>query len=219
MCMLLQKYITSLFLAVLCICTASYAQKSKDKVFKKQVVRIIDLTEQEHNEIGDHYQDANDDSTLMQLLIPFMKAGKIITYTDSSFKHKLNKEGLKKALNPIVPDTTVMIDPVDGKEIEKIIDRNRNGEYIHQYRVLENWSFDPKTGKIAIEIVGIAPIIQLYINGDRSYTTLLWLKYTDAKPVIARYGSYNPDNTLASKVWADYFFYDTPQKEEVRQVE
>ncbi len=218
--MLLQKYLTGLLLlAALCLGTAGYAQKSRDKVFKKQVVRIIDFTEQEHNEIGDHYQDANDDSTLMQLLIPFMKAGRIIAYTDSSFKHKLNKKGLKKALNPIVPDTTVMIDPVDGKEIEKIIDRNRNGEYIHQYRVLENWSFDPKTGKIAIEIVGIAPIIQLYINGDRSYTTLLWLKYTDAKPVIARYGSYNPDNTLASKVWADYFFYDTPQKEEVRQVE
>jgi hypothetical protein len=108
-----------------------------------------------------------------------------------------------------------MIDPVDGKEVQKIINHDLDIRFIHKYNILEAWTFDPIAGTTEIGIRGIAPIRQEYDQRGsmQDAGTFFWLRYTDAQPIIDTYETYHPDNTITGKVWADYF--DAPlQKQE-----
>jgi gliding motility-associated GldN-like protein len=187
------------------------AATSSDKVWRKDVARMIDMAEQEDTVVH-HLKDANSDSSFIVLVINAIKAGQLTAYSnvDHSFSTKFTIADLNQIIAP-KRDTVVVTDPVNGDEIIKIVVRDFDFDMIHKYRVLENWAFDPASGKTEIQIAGIAPIREV-IGDDgafRGIQALFWLKYDDVKGILARCGKYHPTRNLNTLTWDDYFLSDT----------
>ena len=142
------------------------------------------------------------------MMIIAIKAGKLTAYAtyDNDFTTKLTAEGLKE-ITKTKTDTVIITDPVAGKEEMKIVHMDFNYNAIHKYRVLEEWTFNPNTGKTDIQITGIAPVRDIYgTDGTfRGVQAMFWVHFNDIHSILARYEQYHPDNTIAMHVWDDYF--------------
>ena len=198
------------FVALFCaICGVASAQNNG--TWKKKVGRVIDLSEKE-NDVTHHNKDAKPKPTLLEMMADDIKSGKLDAYStfDCSFTTKLSAAELKNMTTSKV-DTIVVVDPVTGKEMTKLVRKDCDYSAIHKYRILEEWTFDPHTGRTEIQITGIAPIREIY-NEDgafRGVQAMFWVKYNDARSIIAGYEQYNPGNTIAGHIWHDYFSNDS----------
>jgi len=185
----------------------SYSLKPGNTVWKKQVARVIDMSVQEDTVVH-HLRDMSPDTTLTEILVNAIRAGKITAYanTGNFFSEKLTKDMLEALLSS-KPDTVSITDPVTSQEMIKIVSHDFNYEAINKYRIIEDWTFDPNTGKTQIQITGIAPIRDVYGSAGefRGVMAMFYLRFNDVKNIISRYELYHPNNTIASHVWNDYF--------------
>lgn len=202
-------------LVLACMATsASWAQKPGNAVWKKTVARMIDLTAKDDTK--HHLKDAGDSKYLSEMMADEVIAGKLTAYSniDNNFSTRLTPAEVKNILGP-KKDTVTVTDPVTGKEITKYITTDVNFETIQKFRLLEEWTFNPATGKTDIQITGIAPIKEIYSDDGsfRGIQAIFWLRYADALPVINRYDTYHPTGTLDMHIWDDYFLSDVKPKE------
>ena len=196
----------------------SFAQKNGNSlatVWKKQVARVIDMQEPEDT-IVHHLRDAGNNTTLTEMMVNAIKTGNVAAYSnyDNTFSTKLTIAQINEMTSSKL-DTVVMTDPVTGKEVMKIISRDMNYDLIHKFRLLEDWTFNPGTGKTEIQIVGIAPIREIYGEDGsfRGVQAMFWLHYNDALPIISHYEQYHPNNTIAEHIWNDYFLSEVKPSE------
>jgi hypothetical protein len=191
------------------------ASRTDSKIWKKEVARMIDMGEKEDT-IVHHLRDANQDSSFIVMVINAIKAGQLAAYSnvDHSFTTKFTAADLNNLIAPRI-DTVIVTDPVTNDEIPKVIRRDFDMDVIHKYRILENWAFDPATGKTGIIIEGIAPIREIY--GDdgvfRGVQAIFWLKYDDVRGILAKCEQYHPNHNLNTLIWDDYFLSDAKPSE------
>lgn len=183
--------------------------KPSNAVWKKLVSRHIDMGIKEDTAVHVHNtRDVSPDTTLFEMLVNAVRAGKITAYSnwDHYFTTKLTKEDFNKIFAGVT-DTMVITDPINGKETTKVIRRDFDYSAIHKYRILEEWTYNPTTGKTSIEILGINALKEIW--GDdgvfRGLQGTFWLHYNDARSVLARYELYHPDNSIGGLIWDDYF--------------
>ena len=192
--------------------TNSFGQKAgSTAVWKKKVYRMLSVKEKDDTK-EHHLKDASPDTTLCEMFVNAIKTGRITAYSnfDNSFTTKLTVAQLNEFLVQ-KPDTQVMVDPITGKEATMVISHEFDFDVVTKYRLLEEWTFNPVTGKTDIQITGISPVKEIYgENGDfRGIQSIFWLKYADVVNIITRYEQYHPNNTIAAKIWNDYFLSDT----------
>ena len=176
------------------------------------VMRIIDTQEQEDT-VRHHLQDVNLDSTLTGMILPAITSGRLCVYERHDYKltKKLSKAAIQSLLFAKV-DTQIVVDPINHKEVTTVRETETDFDYYHKYGLLEKWDLDPATGKTNIQIVALAFISQVLDEGASHSTEqpALLLNYNDVQNIIARYSQYHPENTLASRIWNNYFLSDTP---------
>ena len=188
-----------------------YSQTS-NSTWHKLVYRVIDLAEKKY--IPHHYQKISGaDTTLIKLIDSALFYEELTAYNlkDITLNTRLTKQQIYGPAPVCILDTVFVVDPVTGEE--RVVPRPDPDFFylfIHQYRILENWTFEPATGKTEMQIIAIAPIKEVYnekkvLLGSQS---LFWLKYSDLKDLIARYDRLNPSKTFASIIWDDYFLSD-----------
>ncbi len=196
-------YRTLLFTILLCSHSFSFAQSD---VFKKRVCRTINMTDSIiHNNLKP-LPDA-DDSTLIHYIEKAVMNGDVAAYTieGALFSKKHTLEYIQA--RPFYGyDTPVSYDPPHG---EVMMPRKRKFpyEHVHEYRIVEDWIYNPNNGKTNMQILGIAPVLDVY-SYDGIYErkeTLYWLKYEDIRNIIAHYEQYRPRNTFAGRLWESYF--------------
>ena len=179
------------------------------EVWKKKATRLVDFAQKEDN-ISHHLTDASEDTSIYKMITAAIKSGKLSAYAsnDKNLTSKLSYEALKEKRWG-KPDTIVIVDPITNQQTWEIHDLIFEYYTINKYRILEEWAFDPHTGKTEIEIRGIGPTIDVPHDESGSETqTMFWLRYNDIQNIIARYEQYHPDNTLAGHVWHDNFLSD-----------
>ncbi len=191
-----------------------YSVKPSPMVWKKQVTRMIDMREKDDT-IEHHLRDVSRYTTLLEYMIKEINAGKLTAYSNCDgglFTQKLTAKELEQQMSS-KPDTVTITDPVTGKEVVKVITRDFNFDIVHKYRLKEEWTLDPNTGKTQIQIVGIAPIKEIFgENGSfRGYQAMFWLHFNEARAAITQYELYHPNNTIGSHIWDDYFTSDHSQ--------
>lgn len=183
--------------------------READIMWKKRVWREIDTREKQN--VGFRY--AGDENTgggmFIEILIDAIKRGKIKAYSafnDDRFTTVLTKEQLQEQITS-KPDTQVVIDPIDGHEVIKIINHDFNPETITKYRIKEDWIFDRNQGQMVVRIVGLAPVKDVY--GDdgiyRASQPMFWLYYPDIRGLLAQYEVYNPNNDVFRYTWDEFF--------------
>ena len=153
-------------------------------VWKKQIVRIIDMGKVDTS--AHHISDVSTENSLIDMFVNLIKGGKITAYTsnDHNFTSRLTIADFNKMAG----------------------NHELNSETVHKYKVLEEWSCYPTTGKTDIQVIGMAPLKDL--DGDNTQVTF-WLRFSDISAILARYEQYHPNNTLAGHIWDDYFWTET----------
>jgi hypothetical protein len=130
----------------------------------------------------------------------------------SNFDHSFTEKAtFVQVKNMLIhgPDTTVMVDPVTGRELMQVIEHDIDYSTVHKYRILEDWTFNRRTGSTEIKITGIAPVQDVYVDGDfRGSRALFWIKFNEIAPMLAQYEQYHPERTIAAYIWKDYFLSD-----------
>ncbi len=199
------------FKALICVvaCLISHTVEAQTRVMHHRVERLIDMAEQQDT-IVHHLSVENPDSLWSLFDMLFFAANKqsINAWTTDSFTKIMTKYELME-MRARGKDTMEIVDPISGKLETKIVS-DAYMDWFYKYRILEDWTFDPLTGKTNVSITGIGPVKEEFnSNGSvRSNKTMFWMRYEDVKSIIAEYEQYHPNNTIAGRVWNDYFFSD-----------
>jgi len=184
------------------------ANAQTGKVLHKEVVRIINMIPK--LDTNTHYlADEGKDSSIYSMIVTAIKTGQLSAYANDNtkFTTSLSYDSLKKTIK--LPDSILVDNPIDNTKTMKTLGLHFEYLEINYYKILEEWSFDPKTGKTNIAIKGIGPLGKR--REDKSFNErkpLFWLHYKDLQSIIKRYEQYHPDNTIAMHVWDDYFLSD-----------
>ena len=82
--------------------------------------------------------------------------------------------------------------------------------HLHNYKIMEEWNFNPLAGKTEIQITGIAPCYSIFDDKwvNRTYHPVFWTRYRDVREIITRYEQYHHTNIIAAHIWNNYFFSD-----------
>ena len=183
--------------------------READILWKKRVWREIDTREKQN--VGfRYYGDENSGGGMfIEILLDAIKRGKIKAYSafaDDRFTTILSKEQLQEQIAGKT-DTQLLVDPVDGHEVQKITTKDFNPETITKYRLKEDWIFDRNVGAMVVRIVGIAPVKDIYGEDGlyRGSQPMFWLYYPDIRGLLAQYEVFNPQNDVYRYTWDEFF--------------
>ncbi len=182
--------------------------KSPCMVWKKIVSREIEIPEKVDS--SNHQKGkVNNNITLAKMMVNAIKDSKVTGYSnyDMSLSTKLSAYEYDDILGNRV-DTQEITDPITGQVIRKFVHHAYDyAAFVHTYRILEQWTFDPLLCKTEIQILGIAAVRDVY--GDdgsfRGVQAVFWLHYEEARPILDKYDRSHPGHTVGQFVWNDFF--------------
>lgn len=179
----------------------------RDILWKKRVWREIDTREKQNLAFRYPGDDQSGGGYFIEILLDAVKKGKIKAYStfDDRFTTALTKEQIIEKLVG-KPDTFLQEDPITGETKQLIRRRDFDPDVVTLYRIKEDWMFDRNLGRMVVRIIGIAPLVDIK-NEDgttRASTPLLWIYYPEARPVLAQYEVFNPENDVHRMTWDDY---------------
>ncbi len=107
-------------------------------------------------------------------------------------------------------DTTIILDPITGKETVKII---RLSGFIRAknkpLRIHERWQFDAGSGKLSISIAGISMTTSYeQTKNERVLSYIFCAPYNLALVPIERHAAAHPKNNFFLCLWDNYFLSD-----------
>ncbi|MBS1773549.1 MAG: gliding motility protein GldN [Bacteroidetes bacterium] len=182
--------------------------READIMMKKRVWREIDIREKQNMAFRYPGDDYTGGGYFIEIILDAVKKGKVKAYSnmDDRFTSALTQEAIIQLMIG-KPDTFTIVDPETGKEKTVIKQREFDPETVTKYRVKEDWYIDRNTGRMQCQIIGIAPIRDVY-NDDGTYRNsqpVFWLYYPEITSMLAQYEVFNPDNDMARMTWYDFF--------------
>ena len=182
--------------------------READIMWKKRIWREIDIREKQNMAFRYPGDDYTGGGYFIEIILHAVKNGKIKAYSnmDDRFTTALTKEQILELLIG-QPDTTMVVDPVTGEETVKITQKEFDPDVVTKYRLKEDWFIDRNTGRMRNQIIGIAPIRDVY-NDDGTYRAsqaVFWLYYPEITPMLAQYEVFNPENDVARMSWYEFF--------------
>ncbi len=186
---------------------ASSTTENSATVWKRNVYRTIsikdtiDYTKKRLKPIPNQLNLAN-------LLFDLVRTGKIVAYlpNEEPFTAMVTKNYIMNIVNGKT-DTVKVYDPISDMYSIKISHTDFDYFGIKDFKIYEEWTYDKNIGKTSIQIIGIAPMRDIY-GDDGSYRTtapIIWVKYKDVKESLIKYEQENPENNLMLNIWKDYF--------------
>ncbi len=186
--------------------TSSNAENSAT-VWKRNVYRTIsikdtiDYTKKRLKPIPNQLNLAN-------LIFDLVRTGKIVAYmpNEEPFTKMVTKKYIMDIVNGKM-DSIKVYDPISDMYTIKITHTDFDYSDIKDYKIYEEWTYDKNMGKTVIQILGIAPMKDIYGDDGTFRTTApcIWVKYKDVKESLIKYEQENPENNLMLNIWKDYF--------------
>lgn len=193
-----------LLLLLLCsmVAVAQKKPKGDNAVFTGQRTRIIflaDTTDYSDKKL----RPENGDTTLAELLTRQVMNKQIKAYAadDTTFATPLRVKDLLHIVAP--PGESVDVrDPVTKKIVHKVIAVEFNFGQITNYRLLEEWRLDTKTGSSELQILALAPLYEA--------RPMYWLKYADVKNLLTAYEREHANCSFPLAAWMAIFTEKEP---------
>lgn len=175
--------------------------READVFWEKRVWRVIDVREKMNKHFSYPQQP------FVGLLLDAAKNGNITVYSplDDKFKHKFTRD--EAANIGSSSDTIVVVDPFTMIATEKVVFNRLNLENVKRFRVKEVWYFDEETATMKVQILGIAPLVEVYdANGNFRYEQpMFWAYYPEARKILANKEVVNPFNDANPMSWENIF--------------
>jgi gliding motility associated protien GldN len=134
------------------------------------------------------------------------KSGEIKVFRDESFKEMMTPEEVSGTIAK--QDTSLIFNPDTYEDEVVIVNNPVNPEDIKKYRIKEMWFFDKETSRMAVRILGIAPVQDYYDEASGSFkyaTPMFWVYYPEARNMLSKHIVFNEENDAAPSTWADLF--------------
>lgn len=164
-----QKFSSAIISVLMLASAVAPAQKTAthNDTWKKIVAREVNISEKP-DEKQHHFHSPGTDTGITELIYDAVRSGKVIAYNafDTRLVEKLTTKEIENPFS-IPPDTQVIVDPITG--IGKITITHADIDYdrFYKYRILEEWTFDRAAGNIGINIIAVAPMMDVYgASGD-----------------------------------------------------
>ena len=183
--------------------------READAAWASRIWRQIDVREKQNQAFiyeGDEYTGGG---AFIEILIDAVKKGKIAAYgvLDDRFSSALDLEQFNQSMGGTW-DTSEIADINTGEITYEITRKEFDPSSVTKYRIKEEWVFDRNSGRMRVQIIGLAPIKDHYSPETQEFLysgPMFWLYYPDLRKVLASYEVYNPINNLSRMTWADYF--------------
>lgn len=179
----------------------AFPKENKNTIkFYKRLWREIDLTDSV-NKIF-----AVPGETLMQLIMDAIKHGKLIPYSDESFKTQLTYKKVMKIFtdSAIVP----IFDSISGEQIgTKTVFNDFNADSVTKFEIKEDIYFDKTRGRVITQIIGLAPVRKLkssqgdYLGDQRPF----WLYFPQCRNLFAAREVIDPQRDIYNISYDDLF--------------
>jgi hypothetical protein len=77
----------------------------------------------------------------------------------------------------------------------------------HYYDVLEEWTLDPQSCNMDIQILAISPLRSVYMEDSyyRGRESIFWIKYRDIGTILVQFLQRYPSNNMLNAIWNGYF--------------
>lgn len=175
--------------------------READIAFQWTVERVIDTREKQNLALN------WPKNSLRNVLMRAILEGEVTAYTNDSFSTTMADTTLAtrgeycRIIQVICPgsdDPTDLCDQYvcDPPDYEKMV----------KWRVIEQWYFDKEQSRMIPRIIGMALLYRPVVAGlELPETPLFWVKYDEARTVLAKNKILNPRNEQAS-ISYDHFF-------------
>jgi len=173
--------------------------READVMYSKRVERIMD-TREKQNLLCQYHKNP-----LYQLIFDAAERGELTAYKSDSFNTVWRA------------DTVVKMFGIE--EIIQVPDRDFPGEWkdsiiytpypletIYRWKIVEEWIIDKQTGEMVPRIVGIAPMMNLTVQGqDLGEYEGFYIKWNQARSLLVNEEAFNRHNDATAFTYYDFF--------------
>jgi gliding motility associated protien GldN len=175
--------------------------READIFWERRIWRIVDTREKMNASF--RYPD----QPLFEILKTEALAGRIPLYDPSfeSYGSAFDPEDLQQILYR--QDTVRVWDVDTHTSTLQVVQSEINVEDIKRYRLEEIWYFDSRTSTMNVQIIGIAPMLDVTDeNGNFLFERpLFWVNLPESRPVLDQYQVYIVENEAHRISWTDLF--------------
>ena len=194
--------------------------READIMWSKLVWRMIDFRQKMNMPLYFPTEAIGDRMSLIKVLMDAVKSEELTAYKPSiddlnEFMQPINYDDVLEEFDAqdVVSTAT---DPVTGEPIEIVVPGTIRTEEVLQLLVKEMWFFDRKRSMMEVRIIGLCPIRVYYKPEDLSreeiqYKKLFWVKFPEAREILAQKEVYNPFNDAERRSYDEIFhkrFFD-----------
>jgi gliding motility associated protien GldN len=183
--------------------------READVMWCKRIWRVIDMREKMNHVLYYPKEEVPGRRSLMQVILKgVLDDGTLIAYenqnegdfavpmtrarVDSLFRNKK----IEYIPDPNDPETTI---PTEVIEITP-------SSAITQFRIKEDWFFDKQRSVLECRIIGICPVLEKEVAGEKAKVPLFWIYYPEARQVFAMEEVYNRSNDSERRTLEDIFW-------------
>lgn len=185
--------------------------READVMWSKRVWRYIDLKEKLNHDLYFPKEATPGRTSLMQLIWnSITKDGSLQAYehilggAEGEFLNPLSKAQLEGNYNKM--DTNYVDDPATGEQVMRVTPRVFNTSDVIGFKVKEDWFFDRQRSVMDVRIIGLAPVYETEVNGEKRRETMFWIYFPEARVIFANNEVFNRSNDAERRTFDDIFW-------------
>ena len=183
-----------------------------DQVYKQIIWKDISVFEKINSTFRYEAEENDGSQTFFYVLLQHIRDGDLTAFdaANDRFTTPLKLSDISKAMTGgsttiQVPDMVNDPDGTKGLMRDTTIYEEFDVNSVIGYRVKEEVIFDRETSRMHFRTLGIAPLKEKEIAGQKVMIPMFWIYYPDARPFLAKHEAYNPRNMAMRMSWEEIF--------------